>query len=106
MERSRLQRSGLQWGGLALVAQLWTALYFVHCWETMWSATQPELASFAQSVDRFSQFKTPALKYPYAAIYFSLFVAALAGLLGWLMVRGLREAMAPEPESSGQDDER
>jgi hypothetical protein len=104
MDRERLQRAALRWGGLALVAQLWVALVFVHSVIEVWRSTRPELVSFAESANRFSQLKTPALKYPAAGVYFVLFVTALAALLVWLTVRGLREAMAAEPNPP--DDER
>jgi hypothetical protein len=99
MDRKRLQRAALQWGGLALVAQLWVALGFIRRLLLDWEVTRPQLVSFAESVNRFSQLKTPALKYPSAAVYFVLFVAGVVGLLGWLAVEGLRDAMAPEAES-------
>ncbi|MCU1282805.1 MAG: hypothetical protein JWM53_6351 [bacterium] len=100
MDRKRLQRVAVQWGGLALVAQVWVALVFVRRFLLDWEATRPQLVSFAESMNRFSQLKTPALKYPWGAVYFVLFVAGIVALLGWLALSGLREAMAPELESS------
>jgi hypothetical protein len=105
MGRRRLQRLALQWGGLVLVAQLWVALIFVNVALDDWTRTKPFLVSFAESVNRFSQLRTPALKYPASGVYFVLFVAGLLTLLGWLVVRGLREAMAPEPEATDDDSE-
>jgi hypothetical protein len=97
----------LQWGGLALVAQLWVALGFVRRLLLDWDATKPQLVSFAESVNRFSQLKAPALKYPWAAFYLLLFAGGLAGIIGWMMIAGLRDAMAPEPSSDDDhgDDE-
>jgi hypothetical protein len=101
MDPRRLQRAGLQWGGLALVAILGVALTFVRTLIDAWHETRPQLVSFEESVNRFSQLKAPELKYPAAAVYFVAFGAALVGLIGWLVVKGLREAMAPEPEAPG-----
>ena len=103
MERSRRQRLGLQWGGLALVAQLWVALAFVRRLLADWEATRPQLVSFEQSFARFSQLKTPALKYPTVAVYFALFVVAVVGIIAWLVRDGMREAMAPEPTPEAPD---
>ncbi len=104
MEPERLQRAGLRWGGLALVGQLWVALVFVGWCFSGWEETRRQLVSFAESVDRFSQLKTPALKYPWAGVYFVLFVTGVVAILGWLTISGLREAMAPEPEANEPDD--
>jgi hypothetical protein len=105
MERRRRQRLAMQWGGLALVAQLWVALAFVRRFLFDWEVTRPQLVSFTQSMARFSQLKTPALKYPVVAVYFVLFVAAMLVLIGWLGTSGLREAMAPEPETPDSDED-
>ena len=103
MERKWLRRITLVWGGLAVATQLWVGLIFVRWFVQSWHDTRPHLASFADSVDRFSQLKTPALKYPWSGVYFILCVAGIVGLIGWLTVSGVREAIAPEPESNEPD---
>ena len=99
-----LRRTGLVLGGLALVAELWTALSFVQTWVAMWLVTRPELVSFVETTNRFSQLKTPALKYPYAAVYFVLFTLALFSLLLWLLVQGVRDALTRDPQATERDD--
>jgi hypothetical protein len=106
MDRKWVQRATLLWGVLAVATQLWVGLIFVRWFVRSWKDTRPALVSFAQSVNRFSQLKTPALKYPWAGVYFILCVAVIIGLVGWLTISGLREAIAPEPETKPADDSR
>lgn len=103
MERKRLQRAALQWGGLAMVAQLWVALVFVRRLLFDWDETRPQLASFAESMNRVSQLKAPALKYPWSGVYFVLFVVGAIVIVGWLTVAGVREAMAPATSDDNGD---
>ncbi|HEY2745519.1 MAG TPA: hypothetical protein VGL86_12875 [Polyangia bacterium] len=89
----------MQWGGLALIAELWVALVFVRWARIAWELTRPELTTFAESVNRISQLKSPAFKYPASGVYLLLFVLLMVGVLGWLAFRGIVEAMAPERDS-------
>lgn len=91
------------WGVLAVAAQWWVALIFVRWVMTAWKDNRPYLVSFAESTNRFSQLKTPALKYPWAGVYFVLAAAAIVGLVGWLVVGGVRDAIAPPPETDDAD---
>jgi hypothetical protein len=88
-----LSRVGLVIGLVALAYQAWVSITFIRQVTYNWETTRPQLVSFAESANRFSQLKTPALKYPAVAIYFSLFVAGVVIIVGWLLIRGVRDAM-------------
>lgn len=98
MERSRLQRAALRWGGLALVAELWVALVFVHTARRHWNLYSAQMVSFDESMNRISQLKPLLFKAPYCLVYLILFVVGVSGVVGWLIASGMREAMAEEPD--------
>jgi hypothetical protein len=100
MGRKRLQRAALQWGGLALVAEIWVALGFVYTFRRHWDFYSTQLVSLARSADRISQLKPFGFKFPFSAIYFVLMLVGVTGLIGWLTVWGLRDAMAEESAAS------
>jgi hypothetical protein len=95
---NRLKRLAVQWGGLALVLQLWVALGFVHYIKLEWETARPKLVSFKDTMDRMSQMKSVVFKYPYIAIYIIAAALLIGGVIAYLTIRGVREAMAPEPD--------
>lgn len=98
MERKTwMNRGALAWGVLALGAQLWILWTFLGWMHEEWRDTLPHLVSFGESMNRFSQLKTPSLKYPQAAVYFVLAAVGIIAFVGWLWVDGVRDAIARKP---------
>ena len=94
MERKRiLSIAALCAGLLALAWQAAMAAKGVHMLVTFWHETRPKLYAFSESMNRFSQLKPSAFKYPASAVYFVLAALAVVGFLGWLVVTGVRQAV-------------
>ena len=98
MASNRLRRLAFQWGGLALVGQLWIALGFVHDAKLEWSVSRSRFLDFKTTVDRLSQLKAVAFKYPYVAMYGLIAAILLATVLGALWVVGICDAMQMSAE--------
>lgn len=98
MDRERRQRLSLQWGALALLLQLRLALLFVQLVREEWATTAAKFGNLSQLTNRASQLKPAAFKFPFTWIYLSAFVGATVAILVVYWYRGMRAAMAPEPE--------
>jgi hypothetical protein len=98
MEREKwMNRGALLWGVLALAAQLWIVITCGGWLHESWRDFSSHFVSFTESMNRFSQLKTPALKYPWAGVYLVLAAAGIIALVAWLWYDGVRDAIARKP---------
>lgn len=102
MADERLRRLAVEWGGLALCAQLWVALVFVTNARLDVRAFVAQI-DYATLADRMSQFRPPRFKFPWLTAYAIVFALTMLGVLTVLLVWGLRQAIAPEDEAAPED---
>jgi hypothetical protein len=99
MDRERLERTALRWGGLALVVQIWIALHFEVVARRYWIDSRRYLVSLHRFAQRVSQLKPAAFKAPWSFVYLGLFVALMTAMVFALWIIGFREALAAgEPD--------
>lgn len=96
MDRERLQRLAIQWGALALVAQIWIALLFEQKLREFWNDALEGFGGFAQFCDRISQLKSPPFKAPWSIVYFAIFAILVIAITASLWIYGMRDALAEE----------
>jgi hypothetical protein len=96
MASDRLRQLAVQWGGLALVAQIWVALSFVQNVPREWQIGHPRLDSPRVIADRISQLKPALFKFPWSALYLGSFLLLILIVTVTLWIVGMRQAMAPE----------
>ncbi|MGZ3438379.1 MAG: hypothetical protein ACXVDD_02640 [Polyangia bacterium] len=86
------------------MAQLYVALSFVQNVPHEWNDGKPRLNHPGIIADRISQMKPALFKFPFSAFYLAIFLALTLAITIMLWVRGMRSAMAAEPDASSDDE--
>jgi hypothetical protein len=94
-DERRLERLGLQWGAIGLIAVLYVALdWLVTAIDELQVLVVRE--GGGELKDRMSQLKPVAFKFPWTGVWMVLAAVTAVAVVGWLAVRGVREAIHPE----------